>query len=140
MTAPNALAVDVFMQKLQELSDGLFFMSESDYPLEPIQFELKTTASLTSAEILQLVGQPPEAKVEVVELPYFFRNMTADTPEADEFAKDIAQRFRELQTYLQQNLQDLKVYRIGHREIQVFILGKLGETHLVGLKTVSVET
>jgi hypothetical protein len=66
--------------------------------------------------------------------------MTADTPEADEFAKAIAQRFRELQTYLQQNLQDLKVYRIGHREIQVFILGKLGETHLVGLKTVSVET
>lgn len=140
MAEPNAPAVDNFMKTLQERCEGLFYMSESEYPLEPILFEVPDAAAFTKTTVLDLTNQPQDAPTEVVDLPYFFRNQTADVPDADEFILNLINRFRELQAYLQAHLQDVKVYRIGKREIQVYVLGKLSQTQMAGFKTVSVET
>jgi hypothetical protein len=136
----NAPTVDIFMKNLQERCEGLFYMSESEYPLEPILWEVPEPTALNNAEVLKLAGQPLEAPVEMVDLPYFFRNQTTDVPDADPFIQDMTQRIRQLQTYLQDNLPDFKVYRIGRREIQVYGVGKLNFNHWAGFKTVSVET
>ncbi len=140
MTEPNAPTVDTFMKTLQERCDGLFYMSESEYPLEPILFEVPDAVALTEPTVLNLTQQPLDAPVEVVDLPYFLRNQTADVPDADEFIQNMINRFRELQAFLQAQLQEVKVYRIGKREIQVYALGKLSPTQITGFKTVSVET
>ncbi|MGV3586281.1 MAG: nuclease A inhibitor family protein [Adhaeribacter sp.] len=140
MSETNTAAVDTFMQNLQERCEGLFYMSESEYPLEPVIFEVPDAAAINNAKVLELAGLPQETPVEVVDLAYFLRNQTADVPDADEFIQDITRRFRELKTYMQAQMPDVKVYRIGKREIQVYALGKLNQTQLAGFKTVSVET
>ncbi|GEO07342.1 sugar-non-specific nuclease inhibitor NuiA-like protein [Adhaeribacter aerolatus] len=140
MAEVNAPAVDIFMKNLQERCEGLFYLSESEYPLEPIILEVSDTAAVTNADVLKLAGQPEDAPVEVVDLPYFLRNQTADVPDPDEFIQTMVQRFRDLQAFLLAQLQEVKVYRIGRREIQVYALGKLNQSQLAGFKTTSVET
>ncbi|MDB5263329.1 MAG: Nuclease inhibitor-like protein [Adhaeribacter sp.] len=141
MNPDHTLTAALFTEEIKKYCEGLFYMSESEYPLEPVLYEFPEGTVLNEGYVLNLVGQSPTAKIETVALPYFFRNMTAEVPDADEdYTKNITFRFRELQEYLLKNLPEVKVYRIGHREIQVYILGKLDSTHLAGLKTVAVET
>ena len=140
MNTAETLSIDLFMNRLKELSEGLYFLSESDYPLEPIPVTPAAAGAITEPEIYQLAGKPADSKLEIVDLPYFFRNMTADQPEADEEMQNITHRFRELQAFLEGQLQDLKVYRVGQTEIAALILGKLSNTQFAGLKTMVVET
>jgi len=51
-----------------------------------------------------------------------------------------AERFLHLQTILEQNLKDVKVYRIGSVQIKAYILGKLPDGIYAGLSTQLVET
>lgn len=113
MNTNEPLTIDLFLNRLKELSEGLYFLSESDYPLEPIAYTFGDKAGLAEPEIYELAGKVPDEKLEIVELPYFFRNMTTELPEADEDMKKITQRFRELQTCLENHLRDIKVYRLG---------------------------
>jgi len=140
MNPAEPLSSNAFIPKLQELSSDLFYISESDYPLEPVQFEYSGTWPLTGTAIVTLTGQAPDTKVEIVALDYFFRNLTQDSPDNDEDINNMAQRFRELQAYLQQQLQEVKVYRLGQREIQAYILGKISDNQIAGLKTTVIET
>jgi hypothetical protein len=41
---------------------------------------------------------------------------------------------------LQEQLQDTKVYRIGKRKVHVYLLGKLSQTALLGIKTIVIQT
>lgn len=140
MAEPNAITADQFLKNLQERCDGLFYLSESEYPLEPVLLPLPKGGVISDKDIVTLTGLPESQLVETVDLPYFFRNHTAETPDGDDFTQSIVQRFRDLQTYMEKNLTDIKVYRIGKREIQVYALGKLNENQLAGFKTISVET
>jgi histidine triad (HIT) family protein len=70
----------------------------------------------------QWLGIPADSKVEAEELPYFFRHYT--TTDIGFVDKETARRFRELQEYLLENLQNVQVYRVGDRKIKAFILGK----------------
>lgn len=140
MNTAEPLTIDLFIDRLKELSDGLYFLSESDYPLEPIACTISDKAGLAEPEIFKMAGKAPDEKLEIVELPYFFRNMTTELPEADEDMKLLTQRFRKLQNFLEDHLQDLKVYRLGEVEILALILGKLNHNQFAGLKTTVVET
>jgi hypothetical protein len=76
------------------------------------------------------------AKIE--DLPYFFHHhTTTDSGFVDE---KTAQRFRELQTDIENDLQVVKVYRMGDRKITACILGKTSAGDIVGLKTTVIET
>jgi hypothetical protein len=66
--------------------------------------------------------------------------MTTPSPEADADMQIMTQRFRDLQAFLENHLQDLKVYRVGETEIQALILGRLNSTEYAGLKTTVIET
>ena len=140
MNTAATLTIEILISRLNELSTDLYFLSESDYPLEPIQYTPQAPGVLTDAEIYTLAGKTPDEKLEKVELSYFFRNMTADQPDADEDMKNISRRFRELQAFLEENLNDIAVYRVGEIEITALILGKLNENQFAGLKTMVVET
>lgn len=66
--------------------------------------------------------------------------MTRIEPEADDAAKQVAERYQILQTFIEQNLSDVNVYRIGRREITAMALGKLPEGGCGGFKTILIET
>ncbi|GHA79936.1 nuclease A inhibitor family protein [Pontibacter akesuensis] len=128
------------LRELRQLSEGLWYVSETDAPLEVVQYPAQGEKELTHAQLADWAGKPAGATVEKAELPYFFRNMTKESEGATEEERRDAQRFQELQRFLEQHLQHVQVYRVGQRSITAFILGEAPAGNLVGLKTELVET
>lgn len=128
------------LPQLRAASEGLYFISETDYPFEVVHLpDVQDSADLPAA-LTEQAEVADNAAVDMVELPYFFRNMTREEPDAGEEEQNTARRFRELQAFLKQHLQEVKVYRIGRRRIQAYILGRTATGDFVGLKTMLVET
>lgn len=133
--APGQNAV---LGQLQQLTKDLFYMSESDAPLEPVQFAAPS-GSLTDEALAKLAGAPADSKVEKQELTYFLRNHTADNGVLGN--PTLANRFKGLQMFLKQELQDVQVYRFGSGpQVPVLALGKTEDGLLAGFKTVLTET
>jgi len=137
MEANNTSMKEDVIQKLHELTAGLLYMSESDYPLEVVQYKAPSANELTKDEVLALVNQPPGETVEIRDLHYFFRNVTKPVDETNE-AGNVAKRFQVLQAFLEQHLQQVKVYGIGKRNIQTYVLGKLNDGTYTGVKTIVI--
>jgi hypothetical protein len=54
--------------------------------------------------------------------------------------KEIAQKFARLKVFLEQNLKDLKVLKVGRIKLDVYIVGLDDKDQLAGIKTKAVET
>ncbi|WP_280640640.1 nuclease A inhibitor family protein [Hymenobacter volaticus] len=86
-----------------------------------------------------MLGEPAGTQVESKELTLFLRNHTADQGVLGDPAQ--ANRFKALQMYMKQELQDTKVYRVGTGpQIKAYALGKTEDGKLAGFKTVLTET
>ncbi|WP_414567813.1 nuclease A inhibitor family protein [Nostoc sp. CCY 9925] len=124
---------------LKQSSADLLMMSESDYPFELVLWT-GPVDSLTTQKLLQLTNHPQDSQVEEVGLDYFFRNCAYEQEWHDEQQKQNAKKFQILVQTLKNNLNEIKVYRIGTINIDVYILGKTSSGDLVGLATKVVET
>lgn len=123
--------------QLPALLAGLFFISESDAPLEPVSCP-RPAGALPSPELLTALGEPATALVQVVELPYFLRNHTSPTGVLGDAA--LAARYQALQDFMTQQLSAVQVYRVGTGpQVHAYALGE-AEGQLVGFKTVLIET
>ena len=128
------------LEKLKQAAQGLFFMSESDHPFETVGFKPEKPDATVEESLLKYLGLPPETAVEKQELTYFLRNQTRDLPEHGAEEKARAQKFRELEALLKKEIPDIAVYRIGQVQIDAYLLGKLPDGSMGGLKTKQVET
>ena len=126
------------LQKIKYASEGLFYISESDYPFELVH--MKTASTLLEQELLLISNKGMDAKVEQVTVEHFFRNMVKVYSEASPEEKEIAAKYQQLQTILQQELGDVNVYRVGEIWVDAFIIGKLPDGSYGGLRTKVVET
>ncbi|MBC6990291.1 nuclease A inhibitor family protein [Hymenobacter sp. BT491] len=136
--APAGAGAPAVTERLEKLTEGLLFMSESDAPLAAVHFEAPA-GDLSNDALLKLVGEPAGTPVETQELTLFLRNHTADKGILNDVA--LANRFKALQMYMKQELQDAKVYRIGKGPtIQAYALGRTDDGQLAGFKTVLTET
>lgn len=137
VTTPAA-GNDATLSQLQQLTQGLVFMSESEAALEPVSYPAPA-GGLTDAALAQLAGVAPGTKVEKQELTYFLRNHTADDGVLG--SADLANRFKALQMYLKQELNEVQVYRFGSGpQVPVLVLGEAEGGKLAGFKTVLTET
>jgi hypothetical protein len=130
---------EAILQRLQELTQGLSYRSESFYPLEVVQYNI-VKDDLSDAEIVELAGQPDDAQVEKVTLTHFLRNMTRVVDETDDVAKHSVEQYQTLQAFMLQHLVNVMVYRIGRVEITALTLGALTAGGYAGFKTTVVET
>ncbi|OCQ88967.1 nuclease [Nostoc sp. MBR 210] len=128
------------MQKIQQTSHGLLMMSESEYPFEVIFWSGEGQESLTNQKLLQLTNHPSETSIEIVELDYFFRNCAEAKEWHDEIQQQDVQKFKSLVQILKENLTDIKVYRLGTIDIDVYIIGKTTTGDLAGISTKVIET
>ncbi|HEX3558834.1 MAG TPA: nuclease A inhibitor family protein [Pyrinomonadaceae bacterium] len=129
---------DQLIEELEEATRGLSFMSESDYPLEVFRWE--GVASLTPEFLRGLTGHDPAAPVEALSAAEFFR-AAASEPEWKGGAElAAARRFQALLRLLEENLSDLKVFRVGVVNMPVYVLGRGPSGGLIGLSTRVVET
>ena len=125
------------IDQLHTASEGLLWLSESDYPFETVYWE---NVDDINTKLLRMADCTPETKIEVRELDRFFNRVTEEQDWCEE--KEIAEckRYQELVKLLKTHLKDIKVYRVGSREISCYILGKTESNAIAGLSTISVET
>ncbi|MEG4249380.1 nuclease A inhibitor family protein [Microcoleus sp.] len=129
---------DSITAQLNQASEGLLFLSESDAPFEVINWPAQ--GELTQAKLLQLTNHPPDAPVEMRTVDEFFAIATQEEDWHDEEERETAKRFQNLVSTLKQNLSQLQVYRVGSIEIDVYIVGVTQNGEWAGLSTQVVET
>lgn len=123
-------------ETLTQASQGLLMPSESEYPFEVF---IWAGAELISEKILELTHYPPATSIEEVELDYFFRNVINQKDWHDKIQKENVAKFQNLVQVIKDNLAEIRVYRIGTIEVNVYIVGKTNDG-LAGLATKVIET
>ena len=127
------------LAELARAADGLWYMSESDYPLEPILLE--ATSEPVIERLREMAGARADARVEIRSLEEFFREGAAARISRE--GKDEPPRvasFQHIVRTLREHLTDIRVYRIGEINIAVYILGRSSSGTWLGLSTRIVET
>ena len=125
------------IKRLKEATEGLLWLSESDYPWEVVYLE---GASNLKSQLLEISNLDADTTIETKELNDFFRQATTEKDWYDDAEKAECQSYRELVEVLQYNLNDIKVYRLGETEVNCYVLGKTQSDAIAGLFTIAVET
>jgi hypothetical protein len=125
---------------LKKASDGLLCMSEADYPFEVFLWEALGREALTPEKLLHHINHPKDISVEVENLDYFFEIATQEQNWHDSEEKETIKKYQNLVKTLKDNLTDIKVYRVGTVNIDVYIVGKTPSGGLAGLSTKLIET
>ncbi len=130
--------MNLFAEKIKELSAGLFYISETDAEILP--FEGTQAEKVTRENILIQTNNLSDAPVEERDFAEIFARLTTIQEWFGEEEKAIAEKFSALQTFLQENLRDIKVFKIGKIQIDIYFVGLDSENYLKGIKTKAVET
>lgn len=110
------------LEAMREATRGLTHMSESDYPFEVFDWG---EAEPTPEFLRGLDGLGADAPVETRSPAEFFRG---------------ANSFQTLRRLLEENLSDLKVFRVGTINIPVYVAGRSASGSWLGVSTRVVET
>jgi hypothetical protein len=125
---------DEILTELARAADGLWYMSESDYPLAAVRTE---GPDEPSPDRLRLIaGADACARVETRSLEGFFRDASA----VRMGARPTPASFESVLRTLAENLTDIRVYRIGTVNIAVYVLGRSPSGSWLGVSTRVVET
>jgi len=125
------------INQLSKASEGLLWLSESDYPFETVCME---DVDDIKPKLLELTKSSADTTIEVKELDSFFSQATHEEDWYNDEEMAECKRYQELVNLLQTHLTDIKVYRVGEVEVNCFILGKTESNTIAGLSTISVET
>jgi hypothetical protein len=123
-------------QQLTAAAAGLLMPSESEYPFEVVVWEFADWPEVEAA----IVAQAPQPEpLEIVSLEHLFRNVAYAKEWHDDWQQAQVPKFQALMAALHTALTELRVYRVGTVEVEVYILGKFAEG-TAGLRTKLVET
>lgn len=125
------------IDQLKQATDGLLMMSESEYPFKVLEWE---SAPLTPAKVLEKTGHTQDTPLKVVGVDDFFRTSIAEEDWHEDEEKETVKKFQNLVNILKTNLNNLEVYKIGTKEIDVYIIGTMPDGNLAGVSTLVVET
>jgi hypothetical protein len=125
-------------QQLMETVRGLFYLSETDAEVYP--FKGQATDSVTKENLLLQIGKTNDIKIEEKDFTEFFQPLIVIEDWYGEEERKMTEKFVRLKDLLQQNLRNLKVFRLGKKEIDIFVVGLDQENILRGIQTKAVET
>jgi hypothetical protein len=128
------------MAELTLVTDGLLFQSESDYPLTPLYVDAGGRKILSSHDVVSLVNSQGKGPAKIITLEEFFANATTERDWQGPREKETVKKFQSLVQTLKSLLSDIKVFRIGDTEAQVYILGRTASGDFAGVSTKVVET
>ena len=126
------------LEELSESCNGLMWLSEADYPWQVISWQNEDKVDRKT--LLQQYNYHPETKVVKTTINSFFKPATIVHEWHGEIEEAEAQRYRNLHSWLENNLEDIQVFMVGEVEIDVYILGRLNAKTVAGLSTKVVET
>lgn len=123
-------------ENLTQLTQDLLWMSEADYPWKIVCYDC---SNITPEQLLEQSNLPSDTPVETVTIERFFAPALREQSWHNEEERATRNHYQQLFDFLNEQLNDLIVYRLGEVEIDVYILGTV-EDKTVGLKTTVVET
>ncbi len=129
--------IDLRLQ-IKKITDGLFYTSETDAEILP--FNGKKAQAVTCEEILAQTGNNPDSAVEERNFMEFFSRLTEIQDWFGDEEKTAAQKFTDLKDLLEKNLKDLKVFKVGKIQLDVYAVGLDAESNVIGIQTKAVET
>ncbi|MDQ3711225.1 MAG: nuclease A inhibitor family protein [Acidobacteriota bacterium] len=129
---------DNLIEQIKITVKGLFYISETDAEILP--FVGKQAKAVTKQEILSQTKKAADSIIEERGFAEFFARLTEiqDWFEVEE--KDTTQKFVRLKDLLEKNLRDLKVFKIGKIQLDIYAVGLDAEDNLLGIETKAVET
>ena len=113
-------------------------MSETDSDVTPV-FGRKVSRS-TTREILSAIGVSKNTDVEIASSEDFFTRLASHREWFTEQQKKNADGFGALKNILEEELDDLKVYRAGRIQISILVLGIDKDKNVAGVKMNAIET
>lgn len=133
MTTENTTSIEQLLTLLRETASGLLYPSETDAPLTPYWWDNAAGSEPSPEALLRTEDRTPDTAVEETGAADFFAPVTEGDGED-------AARFRKLEEILKRDLTDLRGYRVGAVDIDVYLLGRHASGEWIGLKTHVVET
>jgi hypothetical protein len=134
----NDASENIFSEQIKRLAGGLFYISETDAEIVP--FEGAKADAVTAEEIFRQTGQPANTPVEERNFEEIFLRFTKIQDWFGEEETETARKFLELKNFLEQNLRDLKVFKVGRIQLKVYFVGLDSQSVLKGIQTEAVET
>lgn len=129
-----------WVQQMTAAVAGLSWMSETDAPFDVRLWTGMTQDCLTQQDVLHQVQLPPDTPVEAIALETFLAPVTElhawYTPDDIK----MTEQFQALQTLLVQALTQIRVYRCGTTEVEIYIVGQTKDLNWLVLHTSAVET
>ena len=122
---------------LTEASEDLYWVSEADYPFEVIVWD---EGNLSEQKLLERLGYPADFPVKTIDIDEFFQAAIQEQDWQDEIEKAEVRQYQILVETLKAHLTDLRVYKLGETEFDIYILGKTPSGENAGLLTKAVET
>ena len=127
------------LENLHELCKDLYYVSETDAPLEAFTWE--NSASIFDDNLLRQhlkINKKTSIEVETLEDFLAFHSEAQDWHSEEE--KGIVVRFQILKVYLNENLAQIQVFKVGLIKVVAYILGKDVFGNWIGVKTELVQT
>lgn len=125
-------------QQIKTAVEGLWYISETDAEIFP--FAGSKADAVTKENLLAQIGKPSDTPVEERGFDEMLaRFITIQDWFGDE-EKATAEKFAALKSLLEKNLTDLKVFKIGRIEVEIYFVGLDAEGNLAGIQTKAVET
>jgi hypothetical protein len=118
----KSIMVDqVTVNQLQQLVEGLVWTSETDSPFETFVWERVDSGTFRPQDLLHHLGYAPNTPIESQSLEKFFTPVLQGQDWRDEVK---VKQYQAVMNYLQDNLRNVQVYRIGKMEMDMYILGQ----------------
>lgn len=127
-----------FVDDLEQSLKDLWYMSETDAEIDV--FTGKKADAVTKETLAEQTNISSETKIEEKDFTDFFKNLTKIQDWYGDEEKETAAKFSTVQRLLEENLKDLKVFKVGQIEIDIYAVGLDSQSILTGIKTKAVET
>ncbi len=131
-------AADGLSEQIKIAAEGLYYISESDAEILP--FAGEQASDVTKEELLKQIKSATDSPVEERDIADFFTRLTGIQDWFGDEEKETARKFENLKTVLEQNLRNLKVFKVGKIQLDIYAVGLDSEDKLMGIKTKAVET
>lgn len=125
-------------EQIKTASEGLWYISETDAEIFP--FTGSKADAVTKENLLLQTGKPPDAPVEERDFNQMFERFITIQDWFGDEEKATAEKFAALKNVLERNLTDLKVFKVGRIELDIYFVGLDKEGNLAGFQTKAVET
>lgn len=129
-----------WQKQVENLCRNLYYISETDSSVQ--FFKGEKAEAVNSDSVLARIKHDKDSETAIKEVNFkdFFARLTKIEDWFGEEEKEWADKFERIQKLLEKHLVDLKVFKIGQIELDVYVVGLDAEGILSGIRTKAVET